>query len=190
MVGTLVRGSRKTRLAVAAAHIAAAAMAAGLAGMLLAGVGGMLPTASSLVILALLTVAYLGAELALWPMPVPQTSRQVPSRWRRRFPQPVTAALYGALLAPGVGTTVPFPSFVIVLAAAALSGSLMRGAIIMGSYGVMRAIVAVLVANLSKTFPSIDITLGYRYRWLLSLLAIASASMYLGGCVGAFARFL
>lgn len=183
MAGTLVRGSTRIRVAGSAAHISAAAAVAGTSGLLLAAVGMSVPLVVSIALLAVLAAAYLGAELGLWPMPIPQSGHQVPASWRYRFPQPVTAALYGGLLAPGIGTYVPFPSFVIVLGASALSGSLVAGAVIMGSYGVMRAFAAALVANFDRLSPRIDIALGLRYRWVLKLLVVGAAAAYLGGCV-------
>jgi hypothetical protein len=150
---------------------------------LLAVAGSWVPALPATVLLAAIAAAYLGAELGMWTMPVPQTGRQVPSVWRYRFPQPVTAALYGGLLAPGVATNVPFPSFVVVLAAAALSRSLAVGALIMATYGVTRALAAVTVASLSNLLPAADMGLGYQYRWVLKLLAVIAVAMYLGGCV-------
>jgi hypothetical protein len=190
MVGTLVRGSMKVRLAAGAAHVAAAAAVAGGFGFLLAEAGGRVPGMASSVTLVVLTAAYLGAELGIWSMPVPETGRQVPSEWRYRYPAPVTAALYGGSLAPGLGTRVPFPSFVVVLGASSLGGSLVSGVTIMGTYGLMRAVMAVVVANLSKVSPSINIDIGYQYRWILKFLIIATVAMYFGGCGAALARFL
>jgi len=109
MVGTLVRGSRKIRLATGVAHLAAAAVVAAAVGLLLAAAGDGVPAAATAVLLAIISAAYLGAELEMWPMPVPQTRKQVPSVWRYRYPQPVTAAMYGSLLAPGVGTMTATP---------------------------------------------------------------------------------
>jgi hypothetical protein len=190
MAGTLVRGSRRMRLATGVAHIIAAAMVGGAAGLLLAEAGRDVPTPISTALLTGLATAYLGAELGLWPLPVPQTGRQVPAAWRYRFPQPVTAALYGGALAPGIGTNVPFPSFVIVPSASILSGSLTAGMLIMGIYGVTRAVAAVAVAHLGVVFPQVDMGLGFQYRWALKLLIVIIVAAYTGGCVTALTYLL
>lgn len=189
MAGTLVRGSRRMRLATGASHIAVASAAAGTSGLLLAEAGKGIPALAAIALLTTLAAAYLGAELGLWSLPVPQTGWQVPASWRYRFPQPVTAALYGGVLAPGVGTNVPFPSFVVVLGASLMSESLVIGAVTMGTYGLARAISAVAIANFSVMSSRVDMGIGFQYRWALKLLIVVAVAAFTGACGASLIEF-
>lgn len=149
MVGTLVRGSAATRAGAGIAHVVAAALAGALAGLAVGFVGGLAPLGGPdrLVVLALVSVCYGAMELGLVRLPLPQSGRQVPAQWRYRYPPVVTAALYGALLAPGVGTRVADAGYVVILAAAALLGDAATGTAILGTYGAARGLSAVILAN-------------------------------------------
>jgi hypothetical protein len=71
--------------------------------------GVALPTGGSTALLAagLVAVVYAIGELGLVRLPWPQLRRQVPERWRERYPQPVTGFLYGAGLGLGFVTYLP-----------------------------------------------------------------------------------
>lgn len=186
MAGTLGQGPRLVRVASGLAHVAGAGMAGAIAGGLLAALGRPIPPTVSSALLLLATAAYVGAELRLWSLPVPETGRQVPASWRYRYPPVVTAFIYGALLSPGVGTRIPFPSFVIVLSAAALSASVL----IIGVYGTSRGLAAIGVANLNRRRPQIDLLIGLRYGWLLKLAVTITACVYLGAAAEATVRIV
>nr|MBA3728461.1 hypothetical protein [Actinomycetota bacterium] len=148
-VGTLVRGSAATRAGAGIAHAAAATLAGALTGLAVGSVGGLLPLEwpDRLLVLALVTVSYGAMELGLVRLPLPQSGRQVPAQWRYRYPPMVTAALYGALLGPGVGTRVADAGYVVILAGAALLGDAVTGTAILGTYGAARGLSAVILAN-------------------------------------------
>ncbi|MBA3551265.1 MAG: hypothetical protein H0W27_00135 [Actinobacteria bacterium] len=149
MVGTLVRGSAATRAGAGIAHAVAATLAGALTGLAVGSVGGLLVLAGPdrLLLLALVTTCYGAMELGLVRLPLPRSGRQVPAAWRYRYPPVVTAALYGALLGPGVGTRVANAGYVVVLAGAALLGDAATGAAVLGTYGAARGLSAVILAN-------------------------------------------
>lgn len=186
MVGTLGQGSKRTLVARSIAHVVAAVIAAGGAGALLGALGAPLPVTVAAVLLVVVSGAYLGAELGWWRLPVPQTGRQVPASWRYHFPPPVTGALYGALLAPGVGTRVAFPSYVAVLGAAAFGGSVAGGVAIIGVFGTTRAIAAVVLAAFGRARPTHNyMAWGYENGPFLHGLIIVVGTTFLGSAVGA-----
>jgi hypothetical protein len=78
-------------------------------------------------------------------LPHPQRYRQVPARWRAKFPGEVTAGLYGWILGFGVLTPISFSSFYVLLAWTALSGTAVLGAAMLGTYGLVRALPPLIV---------------------------------------------
>jgi hypothetical protein len=164
----------------------AGSAAAGLVwGLALALLGRWIPGQPGRAAFLVIAICYLAAELRVWQLPLPQTGRQVPAGWRQRFPQPVTAALYGALLAPGVGTRVPFPSFVGLLAASLLLHSYEIAVVAMLGYAVARASSAILAANV-RFGGEIDVALGWHYRWQIKTLLIISLAGLIGAALGSW----
>ncbi|MGZ4481626.1 MAG: hypothetical protein ACXVY5_05425, partial [Gaiellales bacterium] len=110
----VVHGSRRWSveiLAFAAGAMAAATALGLLLGMLLP-TGGRAATAA----VAVLAAAEACAELGLVRLPSLQLRRQVPERWRERYPPPVVALLYGAGLGVGFATFLPVATLLVVSA--------------------------------------------------------------------------
>ncbi|MEO8290147.1 MAG: hypothetical protein ABI649_04045 [Gaiellaceae bacterium] len=135
-----VCGSRaRQRLALAlfaaGALVAAACVGAvlGLAGSL-AGTRGALIAAAALALLAALR------EAGLVRLPVPQSRRQVPDRWRGELPLPVWSAGYGAGLGVGFLTFQPVSTFWVACAGALALGRPVPAAACFALYGAGRAL--------------------------------------------------
>src|SRR5262249_8878675 len=105
MVETIVPVVHGTRTWLASVLLfgVGAVWTAALLGLLL---GAALPAGGAVAALLVAAFAALeaAAELGLVSLPVLQLRRQVPERWRERYPQPVTALLYGAGLGVGFAT--------------------------------------------------------------------------------------
>jgi hypothetical protein len=105
--------------------------------------GVALPTGGSTALLAagLVAVVYAIGELGLVRLPSPQLRRQVPERWRERYPQPVTGFLYGVGLGLGFVTYLPVATLVVVCAGVALVAGPLGGAAVLSGFGIGRACV-------------------------------------------------
>src|SRR5262252_1539719 len=101
-IAPVVHGTRTWLISIAL-FAAGATSAAALLGLAL---GAALPSggAAAAGSVAVLAVAMAGGELGNLHLPRLQVRRQVPERWRERFPQPVVALLYGAGLGVGFAT--------------------------------------------------------------------------------------
>ena len=97
------------------------------------------PVAALLV--AAFAAAEAAAELGLLRLPLPQLRRQVPQRWRERYPQPVTALLYGAGLGVGFATYLPVATLLVVAAGVAALAGPVGGAAVLAGFGVGRTLV-------------------------------------------------
>ena len=73
-------------------------------------------------------------------MPVPVSRWQVPQKWSRTMPLSTVSLAYGVLLGFGVLTRIPASTFVVVLLWVAYLGSAPVGALVLGVYGVSRAL--------------------------------------------------
>ncbi len=92
------------------------------------------------------------AELGVLRLPIPQVRRQVPERWRERYPQPVTALLYGAGLGVGFATYLPVATlFVVAAGVAALAGPV-GGAAVLAGFGLGRTIVLAVATARVRSF--------------------------------------
>ena len=121
----VVHGTRTWMLSLAL-FTAGAVATAGLLGLAL---GAALPAGGAAVAAAVAVFALLeaAAELGLVRLPLPQMRRQVPERWRERYPQPLTALLYGAGLGFGFATYLPVATLpVVAVGVAALVGTCVR----------------------------------------------------------------
>ena len=144
----VVHGTR-TWLISLALFAAGATGAAALVGLTL---GALLPAGGTAAAAAVAAFALLAAlsELGLLRLPLPQPRRQVPERWRERYPQPLVALLYGAGLGVGFATYLPVATlFVVAAAVVALSGPF-AGAAVLAAFGVGRAL-ALAVATARVT---------------------------------------
>lgn len=119
-------------------------------GGLLGALGSRLPTADHpavvVVAVGLVALAYSLRETGLVTIPAPQSHRQVPNRWRWRYPPTVASFLYGAGLGIGVATRIPVTSFYAVLLWSFLRGSVTLGAGVMATYGLGRLLPLLLLA--------------------------------------------
>ena len=140
----VVHGTRTWLLSLAL-FTAGAVATAGLLGLAL---GAALPAGGATVAAAVAVFALLvaAAELGLLRLPLPQMRRQVPERWRERYPQPLTALLYGAGLGFGFATYMPVATLpVVAVGVAALAGPA-SGAAVLAAFGLGRG-VALAVAT-------------------------------------------
>src|SRR3954470_7995545 len=138
----VVHGTRTWLLSLAL-FTAGAVTAAGVLGLAL---GAALPAGGAAVAAAVAVFALLeaAAELGLLRLPLPQMRRQVPERWRARYPQPLTALLYGAGLGFGFATYLPVATLpVVAVGVAALAGPA-SGASVLAAFGLGRGVALAL----------------------------------------------
>ena len=89
---------------------------------------------------AALALVEAAAEVGLVRLRVPQVRRQVPERWRERYPQPLAALLYGGGLGLGFATYLPVATLpVVAVGVAALAGPA-AGAVVLGAFGLGRGL--------------------------------------------------
>ncbi len=134
-----VCGSRsRQRLALAWFALGALAASAAL-GAALGLLGGLVGTRPALVGAAVLAALAAVRELGLLRLPLPQSRRQVPERWRSELPLPVWSAGYGAGLGVGFLTFQPVATFWVACAAALALGRPALAAGCFALYGAGRA---------------------------------------------------
>jgi sulfite exporter TauE/SafE len=92
-------------------------------------------------IIGLLAIAYALSDLGWLRLPRPILSKAVPITWWRRWGPYGSALAYGAALGIGVMTRIPFGAFYVLCAWCMLQGNVAYGALLMGTYGLMRALV-------------------------------------------------
>jgi hypothetical protein len=91
-------------------------------------------------IIGLLALVYAISDVGLLPLPRPILMEAVPIRWWRWW-RPYGAALaYGAALGLGVMTRIPFGAFYVLCTWCVLKGDAIYGALLMGTYGAVRAL--------------------------------------------------
>jgi cytochrome c biogenesis protein CcdA len=95
----------------------------------------------------LVALLYATSELELLPVPRPQMRRQVPAKWRLHLPPRVTATLYGLELGTGVTTFITVATFYVALLWSTLFGSVQTGALVMGAFGLGRALPVILLST-------------------------------------------
>jgi hypothetical protein len=168
MVGTLLgngadhstgSGGTRERIGVTL-HAAASVLGGGAFGASLGLIGGLLFGASpSRAALAAGGVAavYSLRESGLVKVPAPQSRRQVPNAWRWRYRPEVASALYGGALGVGVATPIAITSFYVLPIYALFSGSVFISALVLGAYGLGRAVPLVpLRADLSRSGETLE----------------------------------
>lgn len=170
-------GSRKRQLVALALFAAGAVVASAALGAALGLAGAAIGAGAALGVA--LALAVLGAlrEAGVIRLPIPQSKRQVPERWRSELPLPVWSAGYGAGLGLGVLTYQPVATFWVACAAALALGRPVAGAVAFALYGVGRAAVLLLPARRGADPAAIAERLVGRRRTLLRANAIA-----LGAC--------
>ncbi len=134
------------------ATVTAYAVGSVVAGSALGAVLGLLPDVSprrALVVLAAVLLA--AAVLDLRPALLPTVRRQVNEDWLGTYRGWVCGAGFGLQLGLGVVTIVTTAAVYSALAAAALSGSPTRGLLIGGTFGLVRALPALLLRRITTT---------------------------------------
>lgn len=103
--------------------------------------------------LVLAVTAGIGAaqQLGLVSLPLPALPRQVPRRWMVELPWSVTALGYGLQLGSAVATRIHDASTYVLLVAALLSGSPQAGALMVGMFGLTRALPAIAIGPLADS---------------------------------------
>jgi hypothetical protein len=137
-----VCGSRsRQRLALVLFALGALAAAAAL-GAALGLAGSLVGTRPALIGAAALAALAALRELGLLRLPLPQSRRQVPERWRNELPLPLWSAGYGAGLGVGFLTFQPVATFWVACAAALALGRPVLAAGCFALYGFGRAFMA------------------------------------------------
>jgi hypothetical protein len=135
----------KRRSLYALMHIVSASLGGALAGLMLGGIGLLLPTILRLAVAT--AVAALAAYLAIRPQGRGRgVRRQVPRGLGDRLHPLLTYAAWGAELGSGLSTLIPYSAFLLLIAFELLSGPLL-GAIAGAAFGAARQGAAVLAAR-------------------------------------------
>jgi hypothetical protein len=88
-----------------------------------------------------LAIAYAFSDAGLIDLPRPYLMKAVPLVWWRRW-RPYGASLaYGAALGLGLTTRIQFGAFYVLCVWCILKGNILYGAVLMGVYGIIRALV-------------------------------------------------
>jgi hypothetical protein len=142
----LGRGEKRRSL-YALIHFVSASLGGALAGLMLGGIGLLLPTVLRLA--AAILGAALAAYLAIRPLRRGNgLRRQVPRRLGGHLHPLLTYAAWGAELGSGLSTLIPYSAFLLLIAFYLLSGPLL-GAIAGAAFGAARQGAAVLAARRS-----------------------------------------
>jgi sulfite exporter TauE/SafE len=134
------------------AYLLGSTAAAALLGALLGGVGGLLAlgagaTAVAVVALAALALAF---DLRLGGLRLPTVHRQVDKDWLGRYRGWVVGVGFGVQLGLGVVTIVNTAAVYLALALALLTGSVAAGAAVGTTFGLVRALVILVVAPVRR----------------------------------------
>jgi Na+-driven multidrug efflux pump len=124
-------------------HALGATMSAALVGAVLAtagwAVGAPWGRAGPIVVIVV-AVVYLLREALRLPVPLFDRRRQVPEWWRTFYSARTAAFLYGVGLGAGYFTYLTYGTFVVVSAAALVSGNPLLGALLTGPFGLARGL--------------------------------------------------
>ncbi|MEO8424300.1 MAG: MauE/DoxX family redox-associated membrane protein [Actinomycetota bacterium] len=196
-ISPVVHGGRARWLGALALHTLGATGTAALFGAGLGWIGAALDAPwqrPGLLALAALSALYALGALTRLRLPVPQLRRQVPDWWRTFFGRPFAAVLYGAGLGIGFMTYLSNGTLVVVAFAAAASGRPMVGAVVVGPFGLVRGLSAIvswrsitqeqsraLVDRLVAASGSIRRTANGVVLVLIALVAVAASGRVAAG---------
>jgi hypothetical protein len=167
-----VCGSRnRQRLALVGFALGALAASAAV-GAALGALGGLLGMELALAVAALALLAA-AREAGLMRLPLPQSRRQVPERWRSALPLPVWSVGYGAGLGAGFLTFQPVATFWVACAAAVALGRPAPAAACFAAYGAGRALMAILPRRGKQDATAAVEALVRRRRALLAVNVVA-----------------
>ena len=154
MVDEAGRGGPRVRAAHVAGGVLGGALVSGAVGAIGVVLGADGPEGKAVwVVLGLAAVALAydllthGRRLGL--------ARQTPMGWRHVMPPGRASFLYGLDLGTGLTTRIYFASYLVVLAAAGISGNVVAAAAIGGGFGLVRALVAVLAGRRAFERPTL-----------------------------------
>jgi hypothetical protein len=141
MVETIVPVVHGTRTWLASLTLFALAATAS-AALLGLALGALLPAGGgrAAAVVALFALLEAAAELGVVRLPLPQLRRQVPQRWRERYPQPLAALLYGAGLGVGFATYLPVATLLVVAAGVIALAGPAAGAAVLAAFGLGRGL--------------------------------------------------
>ena len=134
------------------AYVVGSTMAAALLGGALGGAGGLLPLepGPTAILVALLAAAALAFDLRLGGLLLPTVHRQVDKDWLGLYRGWVVGAGFGVQLGLGVVTIVNTAAVYLALALALLTGSVVAGAAVGTTFGLVRAMVVLAVAGVRR----------------------------------------
>ena len=134
------------------AYVMGSTLAATLLGAALGGLGAVLPLTPRVVAIAVVTLcaSALAFDLHLGGLTLPTIHRQVDKDWLDRYRGWVVGVGFGFQLGLGVVTIVTTAAVYLTLALAVLTGSPSQGAIVGATFGLVRALVILAVANVRR----------------------------------------
>src|SRR5213592_2074917 len=138
-----VCGSRLRQHFALAFFALGALVASAALGAVLGFLGSLVGARPALVAAAVLAALAAARETGLLRVPLPQSRRQVPERWRNELPLPAWSVGYGAGLGAGFLTFQPVATFWVACAAALALGKPALAALCFALYGAGRAFMAV-----------------------------------------------
>src|SRR5579885_3612782 len=150
-IGSLVQETFKRWLIATSLYIAASLGASSLFGLALGAVGYLLDlvvsdkpfSAVRLIITGFFTLAYAASDLGIIRLPRPTLMFGVPASWWQRWGAYRGALAYGGALGLGLTTFIAFGSFYVLCLWCIIVGNVGYGALLMGTYGLARALVLV-----------------------------------------------
>ncbi|MGI8806531.1 MAG: sulfite exporter TauE/SafE family protein [Acidimicrobiales bacterium] len=134
------------------AYVVGSTVAAALLGALLGGLGGLLPLGpgSVAVVVGVLATSALAFDLGLGGLRLPTVHRQVDKDWLGRYRGWVVGAGFGVQLGLGVVTIVNTAAVYLALALSLLTGSVVAGAVVGATFGLVRALLIFVVARVRR----------------------------------------
>jgi cytochrome c biogenesis protein CcdA len=135
------------------AYVAGSTLVSAAIGSALGALGSLLPDhepAARLWILALVTAAGLAFDAGIGGLRLPTVHRQVNQDWIGTYRGWVVGLGFGVQLGLGVATIVTTSTVYATMAAAFLSGNVRSGALIAGTFGLVRAAVVLAVAGVDR----------------------------------------
>jgi hypothetical protein len=154
----VVHGGSRRRWAVSLLlHVVGATASAAALGTLLGGIGVLLGAPwgrGGMLLVAAIGVTYAAREIFGLRVPLPELRKQVPEWWRGALGPRTSAFLYGLALGPGIGTHLRHGTFVAVAAIVIALGDPVIGIIVLGPFGLARAL-GVAVVSRAKTSAAV-----------------------------------
>ena len=132
------------------AYLLGSTVAAALFGVALGGLGGLLPLTAGVTAGLVIVAGALALAADLGAFPLPTVHRQVDKDWLDRYRGWVVGLGFGFQLGLGVVTIVNTAAVYLTLVLALLSGSAAVGAVVGTTFGLVRALVILVVAPVRR----------------------------------------